>query len=172
MKAEDEIQKKLMDLEKSIKETQPDKPPARLTTTQLMRAEEDEKQSMKSDMQMLAGFSLIVVGVLMVLNHIKIGTGYMSLLGIGGGGAGFLILPIIVGIGVMFYDYKNKLGWLLTGGGFVMLLFVLLSQLTMYFAHISALGFILMFLPLAIGGAMLAKGMKIRNQLEDKAKQS
>lgn len=96
----------------------------------------------------------------------------MSMLGMGGGGAGFLILPIIAGIGIMFYDYKNKLGWLLTGGGLVVLLFVLLSQLTMYFAHISLLGFILMFLPLTIGGAMLAKGMKGRNRIENKAKQS
>lgn len=172
MKAEDEIQKKLLDLEKTLKEAQPGTTPARLKTSAQLMNPEDEKQSMKSDMQMLAGCSLIGVGVLMVLNHIKIGTGVMSMLGFGGGGAGFLILPIIIGIGVMFYDYKNKWGWLLTGGGFVVLLFVLLSQLTMYFAHISMLGFILMFLPLAIGGAMLAKGMKIRNQLDDKAKQS
>lgn len=171
MKAEDEIQKKLVDLEKSLKESEAKQPPARVKSSALMTSE-DEKASMHSDLQVLGGFALLAVGVLMVMNHIKIGTGMFHVLGIGGGGAGFLILPIIVGIGFMFYDYKNKLGWLLAGGGFVVLLFVLLSQLTMYFAHISMLGFILMFLPLAIGGAMIAKGMKIRNRLEDKAKQS
>ena len=172
MRAEDEIHKKLADLEMSLKETEAKASPAKLKISNQLTSAATEKEAMHSDMQIFSGFALIAVGILMVLNHVKIGTGYMTLLGLGGGGAGFLILPIIVGIGIMFYDYKNKLGWRLAGGGFVVLLFVLLSQLTMHFAHISLLGFILMFLPLAIGGAMLAKGVKVRNRLEDKAKQS
>ncbi len=175
MKPEDEIHNKLAALEKSLKEEGGETkgtPAKRASSTSLASGTDREKESISSDLQVLGGFALIAVGILLVLSHIQIGTGFMSMLGMGGGGAGFLILPIIAGIGIMFYDYKNKLGWLLTGGGLVVLLFVLLSQLTMYFAHISLLGFILMFLPLTIGGAMLAKGMKVRNRIENKAKQS
>lgn len=173
MKAEDEIHKKLAALEKSLKESEESAPKDAIakksSSTKLVTAD-DEKESLNSDLQVLGGVGLLVVGALMVLHHIQIGTGFMHIMGFGGGGAGFIILAVIVGIGIMFYDYKNKLGWLLAGGGMAVLLFVLLSQLTMYFAHISLLGFILMFLPLAIGGALLAKGMKVRNRLENKAK--
>lgn len=174
MKEDEEIKKKLAALEKSIKETSDTRqPPSKSSSTGgLTRTAEDEKTSLSSDLQVLGGFGLIAVGVLMVLHNIQISTGFMHLLGFGGGGSGFIILSVIVGIGIMFYDFKNKLGWLLAGGGLVVLLFVLLSQLTMYFAHMSLLGFILMFLPLAVGGAMLAKGMRVRNRLENKAKQS
>lgn len=169
---EKEVKEKLAELESALQEesqkalTHPEKPTT-LTSLPSGGAEND-KVSLNADMQLLGGFTLIGASLLMILNHAKISTGFLTMFGLGSSGAGFIFLPFLVGVGLLFYDYKNKLGWFMTGGGLAAVIFVLLSQLIIYFPQESILGFILMFLPLAIGGALIAKGSSARRRLESK----
>jgi hypothetical protein len=111
---------------------------------------------------MIAGFGLLLTGVFMVLHHVQVGTGMMSWFGFGGQGFGLLLVPLLVGIGFLLYDYKNRLGWVLTAASIAVVIFAILSQLVMWFPHMSLFGLLLMFLPFAGGGACIAKGMKTR----------
>lgn len=173
---EDEIKRKLAELETSIKADGDEGAQPRLVEngseiapTARLVSEKDKELSMNADITMYGGYALIGVGLLFCFNHIKVGTSLMNILGFGGGGFGFVLLPLMAGLGLLFYDYKNRWGWVLSGGGIALVLFVVLSQLHMYFANISLLGFMLMFLPIIAGLAYVMKGSKLRKQLEEKS---
>lgn len=186
-KPEDQIEEKLRELEFAIKEEQEvSKLPAaankssglsgqeggsKSKSSHLLSKEENEAAAVKADLHLLGGFTSVLVGILVLFSNLRVTTGWafpgLGFLG-GGGSQGFLILLLIVGIGFFFYDYKNKVGWMLIIGSVAALIFGIFSSLHLYFASMSLLGFLIMFLPLAIGGALVAKGMGLHKKIEGK----
>lgn len=65
--------------------------------------------------------------------------------------SGMVLIPMIFGIGLMFYNYKNILGWLLTCASLIMLGFGIISSIQFRFRNMSAFELI-MILVLLIGG--------------------
>ncbi len=57
----------------------------------------------------------------MMFQHVTVGTGVMGLLGFGSGGFGLLLVPLMFGIGWMFYDSKARAGWAITAGSVAMI---------------------------------------------------
>ncbi|HEY9871396.1 MAG TPA: hypothetical protein V6D08_19720 [Candidatus Obscuribacterales bacterium] len=114
----------------------------------------------KSDLYLIGGFALLLLGIFMVMHHVQVGTGVMSWFGFGGRGFGLIMIPLVLGIGFLIYDYKNRFGWVITAASLALVLFAVLSQLVMWFPHISLLGLLLMLLPFGAGGAFIARGIQ------------
>jgi hypothetical protein len=108
---------------------------------------------------------------LMLFNHVRVGTGFFQMLGIGGGGFGLLMIPLLVGIGWAFYDSKSKWGWTVMAFSVGLIFFSILSSLVMSFPGISLLGLIMMLAPLAFGGALLLKSMGGPKGVEQKLRE-
>lgn len=162
-KKDDEIQEKLAELEASIVEEKQQHlaPEAKGTAP----AREGKKEgSVQSDLYMLFGLGLLITGFLAFLNHVKVTSGYMSWLGFHNQGFGLVLLPLVFGMGMLFYDHKNPIGWVVTAATLGMIIFAVLSHLVMVFPSMSLLGVIIMFLPLAAGGALVMKALKARDE--------
>ncbi len=174
-KQEDEIQKKLIELEASIEEEQPKLLSSREKSTAAGQSSEattpaNADEVMKADMHLLGGLALIATGLLMLFTHIRVGTGMMTIFGLGSQGMGFLLLPLFIGIGMLFYNHKSRWAQIITAGGCALVLFVVLSQLVISFPSVSLLGLIFMVLPLTAGCAFAAKGMNMHKAIKDKSK--
>jgi hypothetical protein len=78
--------------------------------------------------------------------------------GMGGGGFGLILIPLMIGIGWLIYDPKSKLPWLLTGGVCALMVLTILGSLVLNFPQLSVLEMIMMLLPMSIGGVLLLKG--------------
>jgi hypothetical protein len=65
----------------------------------------------------------------------------------------------LIGIGWLFYDPKSTPAKLITGGTCALMVLSILSSLIMVFPMLSVLQTIMMLLPIALGGAMLLKGV-------------
>lgn len=182
-KPEDQIEEKLRELELAMKEEQEKSnlPAADSKTSSLAEASRapaqklskaDEPEAVKADLHMLGGFATILLGVLILFSNLRVTMGWgipgLAWLGGAGGSQGFFVLLLIVGVGFFFYDYKNKAGWLLITGSVIALIFGIFSSLHMYFSSMSLLGFIFMFIPIALGSAFVAKGLKMHKEIEDK----
>ncbi len=63
----------------------------------------------KSDLCYFGGIASLLVGLLCLFQHVKIGTGFFSALGLGGQGFGLLMIPLLIGIGWIMYDSKTEL---------------------------------------------------------------
>ncbi|WP_106745314.1 hypothetical protein [Yoonia maritima] len=109
------------------------------------------------------GTGSFLIGVIMI-----IGGGYLLLDGIvvrpnfgfgsrvfGIGGvpitSGMVLIPFMFGIGMVFYNSKNWIGWLLAGGSMVALVFGVIANMTLQLERMSAFDLIVI-LVLLVGG--------------------
>lgn len=107
----------------------------------------------------LMGLVMMIGGGYLFLNSIRIsnsfGLGY-SLYRVGRFGitSGMVLIPFVFGVGMVFYDSKNIIGWFLGIGSLIMLFFGIISSINFRFAPMSAFDF-LVILVLMVGGAGL-----------------
>jgi len=99
---------------------------------------------------------MLVGGMYLLLNSIAVHSSFgwgARLFGVGGAGVtgGMLMIPFVFGVGLIFYNGRNLLGWLLMLGAIVALVFGVLA--TVSFTLRSMSGFeLLAILVLAVGG--------------------
>lgn len=173
-KKDEEIQRKLLELEATVlKET----PQASLPSTKsagsglTLNSINESSQihtTVQQDLCYFLGLGLIFTGILMFFNQVRVGTGMLNLLGLGGGGFGLLLIPLVVGIGWLMYDSKNRWAWVITAGTCGTIVFSVLNSLVMSLPQISLLGMIMLLLPFAAGGALLLKGLGGPKGVQDK----
>lgn len=113
--------------------------------------------------QFFIGFIMMCGGFYLLLNSISVSSNF----GIGarlygfsafGGNysvtSGMIMFPFMIGIGIIFYNSKNILGWLLAIGSITGLIFGVISSIRFSFKSMSAFDLITI-LVLAIGGLAL-----------------
>jgi hypothetical protein len=102
------------------------------------------------------GLIMMVAGGYLFLHSINIsigmGLGY-QFLSIWGFGitSGMVLVPFIFGIGLVFYDAKNWIGWFLAGASLVMLGFGVIAQTRFHLSGMTAFDLITI-LVLLVGG--------------------
>lgn len=119
--------------------------------------------------QFFVGLAMMCGGGYLLLQSITVtsnfGFGYRlySLGGLGGGfgiTSGMVMIPFVFGIGMIFYNGKSIIGWLLTCGSLVALIFGVLVSLRFSFRPMSAFDLITI-LVLSVGGlGMFLRSLK------------
>ena len=102
------------------------------------------------------GLLMMCGGFYMLLKAIKVTSSFgfsHSLYSAGGMRltSGMIMIPFIFGVGLIFYNAKNILGWILTFGSVVGLIFGVISSINFRFTHMSAFDLIVI-LVLSVGG--------------------
>lgn len=106
--------------------------------------------------QFFIGLIMMIAGGYMLLNAIMVthhfSLGY-SLYRVGGFSltSGMVLVPFIFGVGMVFYNSRNILGWILAIGSLVMLVFGVISSINFQLRHMSAFDLIVI-LVLLVGG--------------------
>lgn len=106
------------------------------------------------------GLTMMIVGLYLLLNAIQVRSSFgmgMSLYGFQAGGfnvsitTGMVMVPFIFGVGIMFYNSKNPIGWLLTFGAIAALLFGVITSVHFSMRAMTAFDLIVI-LVLSFGG--------------------
>ncbi len=175
--SEEEIKEKLRLLEAEMKEGLQNNLPAKQeksqnlsSTSTNLHLQVHEGSASKADMHLLGGATGMLIGIVAIFANLEVSSWGFPALMAGGGGNGILLLMLIVGFGFFIYDYKNKIAWLLMLVGLATLLLSLFANLHVHFAAMNMFSFLLIVLPLAIGGGLIAKGMKMHNQIQSNNK--
>jgi len=109
------------------------------------------------------GLILTVVGGYLVLNQVQV-TSSFTFFGLWGwgrpAGFGLTMLPLLIGIGVLFFDGKSKLGWILSIGGLLTILAAVLMSLSIQWAPTTLFNTLLMFGLLAAGMGLIARSLR------------
>jgi hypothetical protein len=110
--------------------------------------------------QFFVGFVMMCGGFYMLLNAIQVqsnfgmGARIYGFSAFGGNYAinsGMVMIPFIFGIGFIFYNSKNWIGWLLTVGSLVALIFGVISSIQFTFRAMTAFDLISILI-LSAGG--------------------
>jgi len=121
--------------------------------------------------QFFLGIVMFCGGIYLLLNSIIVSHHYAlgaRLYSFGGFPitTGMVLIPFILGVGIIFYNSSKWYGWLLTGGSIVALIFGVISSIQFRFARMSAFD-IIVILVLTAGG--LALTLRSLRDAEEKA---
>src|SRR6516225_31043 len=136
----DQVERKLIELETAV-ESEPSHSVTVPESSTDLKAE--LTTDVKSELFVFGGIVSIVLGLFMLFQHVKVTTGFMSALGLGGQGFGLLMIPLLIGIGWIMYDAKSLMGWAITVVSCLVIFFTVLSGLIMTFPTTSLLGLIM-----------------------------
>jgi uncharacterized protein len=108
--------------------------------------------------EFLAGLAMAVVGAYMLTERVTVTSGYWSLWG--HSTFGLSLLPLVIGIGLLFYNGRSIAGWLLTFAGAVIILAGVITNLQIYFEPTSLFSTIVMLVLLAGGIGLVARSLR------------
>jgi hypothetical protein len=108
--------------------------------------------------EFLAGLAMAVAGAYMLTERVTVTSAYWSLWG--HSAFGLSLLPLVVGIGLLFYNGKSIAGWLLTFAGAVIILAGIITNLQIYFQPTSLFSTIVMLVLLAGGIGLVARSLR------------
>lgn len=106
------------------------------------------------------GIIMMCGGFYMLLNAIHVSSSFgmgMRLYGYSGMGgnynltSGMIMIPFIFGVGLIFYNSKNILGWVLSIGSIAALIFGVISSIRFSFRSMTSFDLIVILI-LAVGG--------------------
>lgn len=107
----------------------------------------------------LIGLAMVIVGGYMFFDSIRVTSGFHwggPIFSSGGYSltSGMILIPLIVGIAVIFYNASNLIGWFLAGGSLLALSFGVVRNMQFVFQSMSLFS-LLIILVLFFGGVGL-----------------
>lgn len=104
------------------------------------------------------GLALAIAGGYLIMNQVQVTTGYWHWWG--PNTFGLTLFPLVIGIGLLFYDGRSIAGWVLAGAGAVIIFVGILANLQIYFQQTSLFNVILMLTLFAAGLGLMARAVK------------
>jgi len=106
----------------------------------------------------LAGSAMVVAGGYLLLTRVTVSSGLWMLWGYNA--FGLSLVPLLVGIGILFFDGRSLIGWLLTAAGALIILVGIIANLHVYFMPTSLFDTLLILGLLAGGLGLVARSLR------------
>ncbi|HVE55834.1 MAG TPA: hypothetical protein VNB22_03335 [Pyrinomonadaceae bacterium] len=107
--------------------------------------------------EFFVGLGMAIAGAYLLTQQVTVTSGYWTLWGYNT--FGLSLLPLIFGIGILFFNGKSILGWILLFAGIIIIGTGILMNLQVYFQPTSLFNTIIMLVLLAGGIGLIAKGI-------------
>jgi len=121
----------------------------------IRRDQEDFRSATRSLIYFIVGMALIAGGLFMIFQNTKISLSLMSIFGYTPP-TGVIILPLLIGVAMLFFNSRSILGWIITIFGIVSIVLGLIMSLRMSFGVITLYDGLIMFgMPFAGAGLVL-----------------
>ena len=105
----------------------------------------------------LMGFVMACVGGYLLCNQVTVTGSYWNLYG--SNSFGITLLPMLFGIGLLFWNGRSAIGWLLTVAGALFIVAGVIANLHIYFQPTSLFHTIVMLVLLVGGVGMIARSL-------------
>ena len=108
--------------------------------------------------EFLIGLGMAVAGAYMLISRVTVTSGFWNW---GGYNTfGLSLVPLIFGVGIVFFNGRSVIGWLLVFIGSVIILSGIIMNLQIYFKPTSLFNTIMMLVLFAGGIGLLAKSVR------------
>src|SRR5262245_39986423 len=108
--------------------------------------------------EFFVGLAMAVGGGYLLTQRVTVTSGFWGYFG--DYGFGLSLLPLVIGVGLLFFDGKSKLGWVLTVGGALIIFLGVLMNLRIYFAPTSLFNTLVMLVLLGGGLGLVARSLR------------
>ncbi len=103
------------------------------------------------------GLIMAVAGAYLLTNQVTVTSSFWSIYGYNA--FGLTLVPLLFGIGILFYNGKSIVGWLLTLAGVVIIFAGIIANLNIYFQPTSLFNTIIMLVLLVGGIGLIARAI-------------
>ena len=110
----------------------------------------------------LLGFIMACVGGYLLCNQVMVMGSYWSFYG--GNTFGITLLPMLFGIGILFWNGRSAIGWLLTAAGALFIVAGVIANLHIYFKPASLFETLVMLTLLVGGLGLIARSMRAHRE--------
>lgn len=100
----------------------------------------------------LLGFVMACIGGYLLTNQVSVGSSYWNFYGTNT--FGITLIPLLFGVGILFWTGKSVIGWVLTIAGALFILAGVIANMHIYFQPTSLFNTIVMLI-LFVGGVAL-----------------
>jgi hypothetical protein len=108
--------------------------------------------------EFFTGLAMAAGGGYLLLNQVTVTSGYWQLFGYNG--FGISLIPLLIGVAMLFFDGRSKLGWLLTAGGALVIVLGIITNLTIFFRPTSLFNTLIILALLAGGLGLIARSVR------------
>jgi hypothetical protein len=106
----------------------------------------------------LAGLAMVIAGGYLLLTRVTVTSGLWQFWGYNA--FGLSLVPLLIGIGILFFDGRALMGWLLTGAGALIILAGIIANLQVYFRPTSLFDTLVILILLAGGLGLVARSLR------------
>jgi hypothetical protein len=106
----------------------------------------------------LLGFVMVCIGGYLLVNQVTVVGSYWNFYG--ENAFGITLLPMLFGIGLLFWRGRSIVGWILTIAGALFILAGILANLHIFFRPTSLFNTIMMLVLLVGGLGLIARGVQ------------
>ena len=115
--------------------------------------------------QFLIGLIMAGVGGYLLLNQVEVTTSWWHFGGFNS--FGLSLLPLLLGVGILFFNGKSTAGWILTILGLAIIVAGILMNMDIYFRRTSLYNTLVMLVLLAGGFGLIAKSLRPQKKAAD-----
>lgn len=109
-------------------------------------------------LEFVLGFVMTCTGAYLLTSRVTVSSGYWSFWG--QNAFGLTLVPLLFGVGLLFFNGRSVLGWLLAVGGAAIVFAGILLNLQIYFQPTSLYATLLMLTLLAGGLGLVARAVR------------
>jgi hypothetical protein len=106
----------------------------------------------------LLGFAMACLGAYLLANQVTVAGSYWNFYG--GNTFGITLIPMLIGIALLFWNGRSITGWLLTAAGALFILAGVIANMHIYFQPTSLFNTIVMLVLLVGGLGVIARSMR------------
>ena len=110
--------------------------------------------------EFFTGLALAVGGGYLLMNQVTVTSGFWQMWGYNA--FGISLIPLLIGIGLLFFDGRSKLGWVLTALGTLVILLGIISNLTIFFRPTSLFNTLIILALLASGLGLIVRSLRTK----------
>ena len=111
------------------------------------------------------GLVMTIVGLYLFMNQVQVTSGFWGYrYGLFGGTSvsafGVTLVPFLLGVGIIFFNVKSRLGWALAGLSFLIIIIGIITSLRVRFTSTSLYVVFMIFILIAGGIGLLARSLR------------
>jgi hypothetical protein len=106
----------------------------------------------------LIGFVMACIGGYLLSNQVSVVGSYWSFYG--ASTFGITLIPMLIGIGMLFFNGRNVIGWLLTVAGALFILAGVIANMHIYFQPTTLFNTLVMLILLVGGLGLIARAIR------------
>jgi hypothetical protein len=108
--------------------------------------------------QFIFGLGMVIAGGYLFLDRVTVMSSYWQLWGYNA--FGLSLIPLMIGIGLLFFDGHSIIGWILTFGALIVIIVGIIANLHIYFNPTSLTNTFIMLGLLAAGLGLVARSLR------------